>query len=79
VTVPRQNTAPLSVLVNQSQAARLNRAQDVSPELVRQLIHRLILCFYSVLADKHATDGHRKTHAAEIQLRSPPALVTEAA
>ena len=49
MTVPRQNIALLSVLVNQSQAARLNRAQDVSPELVRQLIHRLILYSYDVL------------------------------
>lgn len=30
MTVPRQNIALLSVLVNQSQAARLNGAQDVS-------------------------------------------------
>jgi hypothetical protein len=45
MTVPRQNIALLSVLVNQSQAARLNRAQDVSPELVRQPIHRLIVYF----------------------------------
>jgi hypothetical protein len=29
--------------------ARLNRAQDVSPELMRQLIHRLILYSYDVL------------------------------
>jgi hypothetical protein len=48
MTVPRQNIALLSVLVNQSQAACLNRAQDVSPELVRQLIHRLIVYFYGV-------------------------------
>jgi hypothetical protein len=39
MTVPRQNIALPSVLVNQSQAARLNRAQDVSPELARQVIH----------------------------------------
>lgn len=48
MTVPRENIALLSVLVNQSQAACLNRAQDVSPELVRQLIHRLIVYFYGV-------------------------------
>jgi hypothetical protein len=48
MTVRRQNIALLSVLVNQSQAACLNRAQDVSPELVRQLIHRLIVFFYGV-------------------------------
>jgi len=41
MTVPRQTITLLGVLINQSQAARLNRAQDVSPELVRQLIHRL--------------------------------------
>jgi hypothetical protein len=43
------------MLVNQSQAARLDRAQDVSPELVRQLIHRLILHSYGVLGYKNVT------------------------
>ena len=55
VTVPRQNIATLSVLVNQRQAARLNRAQDVSPELVSQLIHRLILPSCGILGDKPVT------------------------
>jgi hypothetical protein len=55
MTVPRQNIALLSVLVNQSQAARLNRAQDVSPELVRQLIHRLTVYFYGVPGYKPVT------------------------
>ena len=59
MTVPRQNIALLSVLVNQSQAARLNRAQDVSPELVRQLIHRLIVYFYSVPGYEPVTLGRR--------------------
>jgi hypothetical protein len=36
------------VLVNQSQATRLNRVQDVSTKLVRQLIHRSIVYFYGV-------------------------------
>jgi hypothetical protein len=55
MTVPWQNIALLSVLVNQSQAARLNRAQDVSPELVRQLMHRLIVHFYGVPGYKPVT------------------------
>jgi len=55
MTVPRHITATLSVLVNQSQAARLNRTQNVSPELLLQVIHRLTLYFYGVLGDKQAT------------------------
>jgi len=53
--LPRQKTALLGVLVNQSQAARLNRAQDVSPELLPELIHRFILYSYDVLRDNYAT------------------------
>ena len=62
MTVPRQTIALLGVLINQSQAARLNRAQDVSPELVRQLIHRLsVRLWRSRLQSCHFALGRRIT------------------
>jgi hypothetical protein len=52
VTVPRQNTATLSVLVDDSQSVRFDRTMDLSSELVCELTHVLHLYLYDVLIRK---------------------------